>query len=315
MFGKGAERARISRPRSSSDGLGGGRAAYSVTGSRGQLLPMFPVCGVPWPKVSVVIPALNEAGNLPQVFAKLPARLHEVIIVDRNSVDDTVATARRLRPGVRIVRPYRAGKSNALACGFAAATGDIIAVIDAGGSADPAEILRFVGALLEGADFAKGTRFAAGGGSCDMTQLRRLGHVMFSGLVNRLYRTEYSDLCYGYSAFWRRYVPLFGLDAETELPAGRGKRRRDDGFAAGTLINIRIAQAGLKVTEVASYQHSRIHDISNLRAVSDGWRVLRTIAAERRHRQRGTAADKHALSASPLRNQQAIMAESVRRTL
>ena len=128
---------------------------------------------IPWPKVSVVIPTLNEARNLPHVFSKLPPALHEVIIVDGHSVDDTVATARRLRPDVRIIKQSRSGKGNALACGFAAATGDIIAMVDADGSADPAEIPQFVEALLDGADFAKGTRFAAGGGSSDITRLRR----------------------------------------------------------------------------------------------------------------------------------------------
>ena len=121
-------------------------------------------------------PTLNEARILPHVFAELPPGLHEVIIVDGNSVDDTVATARRLRPDVRIVRQNRCGKGNALACGFAAETGDIIAMVDADGSADPAEIPQFVQALLDGADFAKGTRFDGGGGSSDITRLRRLGN-------------------------------------------------------------------------------------------------------------------------------------------
>jgi glycosyltransferase involved in cell wall biosynthesis len=239
---------------------------------------------VPWPKVSVVIPTLNEARNLPHVFSKLPPALHEVIIVDGHSVDDTIATALRLRPDVRIIRQSRSGKGNALACGFAAATGDIIAMVDADGSAEPAEIPRFVRALLDGADFAKGSRFLPGGGSSDITRLRRLGNLMLSGLVNILYGTRYSDLCYGYNAFWRRHVPVFGLDPET-VPADGG-RIWGDGFEVETLINIRIARAGLDVMEVASYEHPRIHGVSNLNALSDGRRVLRTILAERYHHAR-----------------------------
>ena len=115
------------------------------------------------PKVSVVIPALNEARNLPHVFSRLPTGLHEVIVVDGHSVDDTLSAARRLRPEVRIIAQNRRGKGNALACGFAAATGDIIVMVDADGSADPAEIPRFVWALLDGADYAKGSRFAKAG--------------------------------------------------------------------------------------------------------------------------------------------------------
>ena len=73
------------------------------------------------PRVSVVIPTLNEAKNLPHVFALLPADLHEVIVVDGHSVDQTIEVARSLLPDVRIVRQNRRGKGNALACGFASA--------------------------------------------------------------------------------------------------------------------------------------------------------------------------------------------------
>ena len=258
------------------------------------------VAGEPWPRVSVVIPTLNEARNLPHVFAKLPSSLHEVIIVDGHSVDDTVAVACQLRPGVRIIRQNRRGKGNALACGFEAATGDIVAMVDADGSADPAEIPLFVQALLDGADFAKGTRFAAGGGSCDITRLRRLGNRVLSALVNVLCHTEYSDLCYGYNAFWQRHVPMFGLTVNSDIPAGSGTRLWGDGFEVETLINIRIAQAGLKVTEVPSYEHERIHGVSNLNAASDGWRVLRTIIAERYYHHRrvvtGTESAAHSIT-------------------
>ena len=270
-----------------------------------------PGCNEAWPKVSVVIPTLNEARNLPHVFAKLPPGLHEVIIVDGRSVDDTVVVARRLRPDVRIVRQNRSGKGNALACGFAAATGDIIAMVDADGSADPGEIPRFVRALMDGADFAKGTRFAAGGASCDITRLRRLGNRMLSGLVNTLCRTKYSDLCYGYNAFWRRHVPVFGLIVESDIPVGSGAKLWGDGFEVETLINIRIAQADLTVTEVPSYEHERIHGVSNLNAASDGWRVLRTIIAELYYHHRRVVTGE-AASRSTVRRQRAAARLSAR---
>src|SRR5579863_8293696 len=91
--------------------------ACNAPESRDSLSPFPPDCSPQSPTVTVVIPALNEARNLPHVFAKLPDGLHEVIIVDGNSVDDTVATARRLRPDVRVVLQNRSGKANALACG------------------------------------------------------------------------------------------------------------------------------------------------------------------------------------------------------
>ena len=235
-----------------------------------------------WPRVSVVVPALNEARNLPHVFARLPADVHEVIVVDGHSVDGTPEVARQLRPDVRVVMQTRKGKGNALACGFEAATGDVIAMVDADGSADPGEIPQFVKALTEGADFAKGTRFTDGAGSSDITWLRRMGNRVLSGLVNFFYGTRYSDLCYGFNVFWRRHVPVFGLDATSPPPAEGNGRLWGDGFEVETLLNIRVALAGLTIAEVPSFEHPRIYGVSNLNAFSDGLRVLRTILAERR---------------------------------
>jgi Glycosyl transferase family 2 len=254
---------------------------------RGRAAPATPNCSQPlvagahWPQVSVVIPAMNEARNLPHVFALIPPTVHEVILVDGHSVDDTVAVARELWPDVRVVTQNRTGKGNALACGFAAATGDIIAMIDADGSADPSEIPVFVEALLDGADFAKGTRSGDGGGSEDLTRLRRAGNRVLSALFNACYETSYSDLCYGYNVFWRRHLPVLGLGNTTPIPNDADGRLWGDGFEIETLMHIRVAKSGLKVTEVPSFERSRIHGVSNLNVFSDGMRVVRTILTER----------------------------------
>ena len=236
-----------------------------------------------WPSVSVVIPTLNEARNLPHVFARLPDGLHEVIVVDGHSMDDTCAVARRLRPDTRIVTQNRTGKGNALACGFAVATGQIIVMLDADGSADAAEIPAFVQTLLNGADFAKGSRFAPGGGSADLTRLRTWGNGLLMAIVNRAYGTAYTDLCYGFNVFWRRHLPVLRLDSTTP-PQDGTKKLWGDGFEIETLIAIRVTVARLAVVEVPSFEHSRIHGVSNLTAFSDGLRVLRMIITERRAR-------------------------------
>jgi glycosyltransferase involved in cell wall biosynthesis len=210
---------------------------------------------------------MNEAENLPYVFSRLPDGLHEVILVDGHSVDDTVVVARRLLPDVRVLTQSGRGKGNAMAEGFAACTGEIIVALDADGSTDPAEIPRFVSALCNGADFVKGSRFAQGGSSTDITRIRSLGNRALRGFVNALYGTHYTDLCYGYNAFWARCLPYMRVDC--------------DGFEVETLINIRVAKAGLIVHEVPSYEHLRIHGESNLHTVPDGSRVLRTILRER----------------------------------
>jgi hypothetical protein len=218
------------------------------------------------PRVSVVIPAMNEAKNLPYVLTRLPHDVHEVILVDGHSTDNTIETARAIYPGIRIIRQGGRGKGNALRWGFAACTGDIVVMLDADGSTDPAEIPRFVMALCSGADFVKGSRFASGGGSADITVLRRFGNRALNALVNTLFHTSYTDLCYGYNAFWAYCLPHIDVEC--------------DGFEVETLINIRVTKAGLVVHEVPSYEGHRVHGLSNLNAVRDGLRVLRTILSE-----------------------------------
>ena len=242
------------------------------------------------PTVSIVIPAKNEARNLPHVFAGLP-RNCEVILVDGNSTDDTVSVTQRLRPDITIIGQSRGGKGNALACGFAAATGDFIVMIDADGSNDPAEIPRFLSALKEGADFAKGSRFLPGGGSHDISLVRRVGNFWLNKTVNLLYGTRYTDLCYGYNAFRRECLDVMRLVA-TEVDGWEpGEMLWGDGFEVETLINVRIAKAGLRVTEVPSFERVRHFGASNLNAVSDGLRVLRTIRAERKGSQRNNGVE------------------------
>ena len=237
-------------------------------------------CGEP--TVSVVIPAKNEARNLPHVFAGLPRGLYEVILVDGDSTDDTVKVARKLRPDITIIGQTRKGKGNALACGFAAATGDFIVMLDADGSTDPSEIPRFVNALQEGADFAKGSRFMPGAGSSDISRLRQYGNYALNKVVNLFYGTRYTDLCYGYNAFRRECLSVICLDAAEVEGVDRTTMLWGDGFEVETLINVRIAKAGLRVAEVPSFERSRYYGTSNLNAFSDGIRVLRTIHIERR---------------------------------
>jgi hypothetical protein len=190
-------------------------------------------------RISVVIPALNEEANIRQVLDALPGNVFEVVLVDGGSTDATVE----------------------------ACTGDIIVMLDADGSTDAAEIPRFIEALKHGAQVAKGSRFTSGGGSSDITLIRKVGNRCLCALVNALYGTGYSDLCYGFNAFWRGSFRQLRIDC--------------DGFEVETLINIRTAKAHLNVVEVPSFEHHRIHGESKLHPARDGWRVLKTILRER----------------------------------
>ncbi len=219
-------------------------------------------------RVSVVIPTLNEARNLPHVLPDIPNWVFETIIVDGRSTDDTIEVARSLLPDVRIVLEAKKGKGAALRAGFAAAEGDIIVMLDADGSMDPREISAYVGLLASGVDMVKGSRFCQGGGSEDITFLRQLGNMFFTRTVRVLFQARYTDLCYGYSAFWADVPDRLELDG--------------DGFEIETMINVRALLRGLTVAEVPSFEHDRLYGESNLQTFRDGWRVLKVIGVELR---------------------------------
>ncbi len=219
------------------------------------------------PRISVVIPALNEAQNLQYVLPYIPPIVNEVILVDGCSADNTIAVAQQLLPTIRIVKQMGIGKGDALRAGFAACTGDIVLTLDADGSMDPREIPLFIETLIGGNDFAKGSRFMKGGGSNDISPLRRWGNYWLCKLVNMLFWTQFSDLCYGYNAFWKHCLDQIEIDC--------------NGFEVETLISLRLHKANLKIVEVPSFEYRRIHGKSKLNTFKDGWRILKMILRER----------------------------------
>ena len=225
------------------------------------------VPGPQLPRTSLVIPTLNEEANIPLLLPRIPSWIHEIIIVDGCSTDNTVAVARRTNDKVRIVLEPRRGKGVALRSGFAAATGDIIVILDADNSMDPREIVLLVGALVSGADVAKGSRFIQGGGTDDMTRFRMLGNWGLTKAVRLLYGGSFSDLCYGYIAFWKKHLSV--LDPQC------------DGFEVESFLSVQALKAGFRIAEVPSFEAPRVFGDSNLRAIPDGWRVLKTIVRER----------------------------------
>ena len=223
------------------------------------------------PTVSVIIPALNEAENLPHVLPKIPTWVDEIILIPGPSTDGTPEVARALMPTIRVVDQEGKGKGAALRSGMRAATCDIVILMDADGSTDPAEIPAFVAALMCGADYAKGSRFLQGAGTDDMPLFRQLGNGGLTLLTNMLFRTRYSDITYGYNALWRKNADALALDI--------------DGWACEIIGNIRAAKNGLRIVEVPSFERPRIAGEAKLGTFSAGWAILMAIlreAAERR---------------------------------
>jgi Glycosyl transferase family 2 len=248
----------------SASGLGSGEYSGSAVQASGANARRIAI-----PTVSVVIPTLNEAKNLQMLLPSFPTWINEVVVVDGRSTDQTVEVAQSFndRLNIRVVLEKQKGKGVALRAGFQAARGDIIVALDADCSMHPREMLVLVGALMAGADLAKGSRFIQGGGTADMSVLRMLGNWGLTKAVRMLFGGSFSDLCYGYFAFWRRHLDLLNPTCE--------------GFEVETFIKLQALKARLKIAEIPSYESQRMHGNSNLRTFPDGWRVLRTIIRER----------------------------------
>ena len=217
--------------------------------------------------VSVIIPALNEEQNIAWVLERMPSIVDEVVLVDGHSSDRTVKVARAVRPDIVVVTQRARGKGEGARVAFAAASGDLIVMIDADGSMEPGEIPRFVAPLMRDYDFVKGSRFLTGGGSTDLTTVRRIGARLLVRATNSMFLVRFTDLCYGFCSFRRECLPALALTAH--------------GFEIETELAVHALKAHLRIAEVPSTELPRRCGTSNLHAFRDGQKVLRTLIRER----------------------------------
>lgn len=217
------------------------------------------------PKVTVLICTLNEEENLPHVLPKIPKWVDEIILVDGHSADNTVEVAQKLRPEIKAMQQPGEGKGNALRYGAQQASGEIVVMLDADGSTNPDDIPKFLEPLLNGYDFAKGSRFLDE--RPEMPRIRYFGNQVFISLTNVLFRTKYTDLCAGMNAFQRNIL------AKVD-PKGNS-------YLDEPTLNIRLKKKGIKVKEVHQLDRGRICGQPNETIFKQGWRIFRIIITER----------------------------------
>jgi glycosyltransferase involved in cell wall biosynthesis len=216
--------------------------------------------------VEVVIPAKNEASMIDEVLRNVKEYADIIVVVDGHSGDETRAIVQKNE--VEMINQRGLGKGGALREAFDRVKGDIIIMMDSDGSMRPKEIPGFIDAIESGADVVKGSRFLGEGHSEDMTVIRKIGNLFFLFLVNRIWSTRYTDLCYGFKAFTRDSI-------ERLRPCLNSTQ-----FDIETEICIKSKKLGLKVVEIPSFERKRIHGNSNLNTVLDGARILRRILKE-----------------------------------
>jgi len=221
--------------------------------------------------VTVIIPTLNEEENIAEVIHELKhLGFLNLLIIDGNSQDRTVTIAKKL--GVKVIHQNGKGKGNALRQAFSHnrqnGDYDVVVIMDADGSMNPKEIFSLIEALKERVDLVKASRFMLQGYSNDMSLVRRIGNTLFVLLVNSFWSANYTDLCYGFAAFSKGAI-------EKLYP-----HLKSTNFEIETEMFIKAKKLELKVVEVPSVELRRKHGKSNLNAVKDGFRILKTIVRE-----------------------------------
>jgi glycosyltransferase involved in cell wall biosynthesis len=200
---------------------------------------------------------------LEEVLRQISKKDYEIIVVDHHSKDKTAEVAKKY--GAKVIFD-EVGKGWAIRRGLETAKGDIVITMDADLSHRHIEIGLLTEAIKAGYDIAMGSRFIQGGGTEDMPLLRRLGNKFFVLLVNLLWNTNYTDLCYGYRSFRKSCVKKLDLES--------------DGFGIEAEIAIKAAKKKLNTIEIPSFEKKRVRGRGKLRTFRDGWIILKTIIRE-----------------------------------
>lgn len=229
-------------------------------------------CSLEEAKISIIVPTLNEAQNLSHVLPRVSEipYIHEVILVDGWSTDDTIEKAMRILPDIKTTYQEGRGKGDALRHGWRCASGDILVTLDADGSMAPQEIPRLIQPLFDGYDLSKGSRYLRGGGSTDFSFHRHIGNRVLTTMANSLTGSSYSDLVYGFHAFWADILDKLDITSSS--------------FTIDTELYVKARKAAFRVAEVPSFESKRIFGTSKLSSMRDGWRIMTIILREGLHR-------------------------------
>ncbi|WP_141455702.1 glycosyltransferase family 2 protein [Pseudoxanthomonas sp. z9] len=208
-------------------------------------------------RISVVLPAKNEAGGLPRTLERLREVLPEaeVIVVDDGSTDQTASLAAAL--GARVLTsPYSMGNGAAIKRGARVASGDVIVFMDADGQHDPADACRLLEKLGEGYDMVVGARNWEGQAGVS----RGLANTFYNWLASRMTGFQVKDLTSGFRAVradrFREFLHL--------LP---------NGFSYPTTSTMAFLRSAYAVAYVSIPVARRI-GTSHIRPIKDGIRFL-----------------------------------------
>lgn len=225
--------------------------------------------------ISIVIPARDEADNLPGTLAGLERALagipHETVVVDDHSGDGTGALVRRLagrHPALRLVENRGPGGfAAALWTGFRAAAGEGVVVMMADACDDPATVPLMREKFLAGADLVAASRYRPGGGKEGGPRLQGFCSALVNRLLRLVFRLPLSDASNAFKLYRRSLL----LEAAT----------REPGFALSLELALFFWSRGARLAEVPTRWRGRTAGKSKFRVrrafAAYGRQVLRAL--------------------------------------
>jgi SAM-dependent methyltransferase len=226
------------------------------------------------PRVSVICPCRNEAGNLESLVRRFPAlgSHTELIFVEGHSTDHTLEECRRIaaskpKKAITVLVQEGRGKGDAVRLGFSKATGDVLMILDADLSVAPEDLRQFYDALVSGkGEFINGSRLVYAKDPHAMRFLNLLGNKFFALLLSRLLGQPIKDALCGTKVLYRS-------DYE-RMAKGRAYFGDFDPFGDFDLL-FGAAKQNLKIVEIPIRYRQRTYGTTNISRFSHGWLLLK----------------------------------------
>ncbi len=235
-----------------------------------------PDAGTKLPSVSVIVPARNEAGNVPDIFARTPhmGKWTELVFVEGHSRDNTYAVieaeiAAHPERCCQLIRQTGAGKGDAVRLGFARATGEVLMILDADLTVPPEDLPRFYEVLRSGkGEFINGVRLVYPMEKQAMRFLNLLGNKFFSLAFSWLLGQSIKDTLCGTKVLWKR-------DYEA-IAANRAYFGDFDPFGDFDLI-FGAVKLNLRITDLPIRYRERTYGTTNIQRWKHGWLLLKMV--------------------------------------
>jgi glycosyltransferase involved in cell wall biosynthesis len=218
--------------------------------------------------ISVVIPAYNEEKTIGNVVSDTISAMeslempYEILVVDDGSTDKTRQIATRYKATV-LSNGKNRGKGYALRKGFQHAQGHIIVTVDSDGAHNPKEIRDLINPLFNGVDIVVGSRFLGRYGKGSTSRLNLLGNFLFN-ITIRIFTGKFiTDSQTGFRAFKKEVLQKISLESI--------------GYEIETETTVKGLKNGFVYQEKPISCQRRKYNISKLKILSDGVRILKTI--------------------------------------